>query len=248
MAFVQAKQNSAIGNTAITLDSAVSTGDSIIVFADSILAQGTITSVDDNKGNIYTMVGTFTLFAGIQQHIVQIWIAAFVNGGSSFTITSHSTGAFTLLTALEYTNSMAFGFDKSAAASTSGTTPSVGPTGTTTVINELLVCYIATVTGATVTLTAGSGYTKRVSVREAVFGANYGVEDQTVSSIGAFSAGWVLGTSSNVVLVLVTIKLEGPSADKIHSVDAMIRKLTEPVIQTVTMLRTVIRGIFVGRS
>src|SRR6266850_2221993 len=203
MGFVQAVQNVGIGNTSATLPSSVTGGNTIVVFADSILAQGTITSVTDNKGNTYTMVGSFTVLAGAQQHIVQVWVATGATGRSSFAVTSHSGGAFILLTVFEYGSTAIFVFDKSAtAANASSTSQSVGPIGTTLSADELLLCYIATVTGGAQTFTAGAGYTKRNSTtNDPIFGNNFAIEDQIVSSTGAYSASWTLSSATGCALV-----------------------------------------------
>lgn len=207
---IQAASNSGVGDTNVTLTGQVINGDYIVVIADSILGQGTVTLVDDNHGNTYTMVDSFTQLAGAQGHIIQIWVAPVGSNQNSLVITAHSTSGFLLVSALDYATAGTFTYDQHAVANNGGgTTQSVGPTGTTTATDEVLIAYIAPNTGS-VTITPNAPYTGRVNVSptEPNFGATYAVEDQLVSSSSAYSATFTLSSGSfSTAMALVTFKV-----------------------------------------
>ncbi len=208
---IQSASNSGVGNTNVTLSGQVINGDYIVVIADSILGQGTVTLVDDNHGNTYTMVDSFTELAGAQGHIIQVWVAPVTSNQNSLVITAHSTSGFLLVSALDYATSGTFVYDQHASASNAGSTSqSVGPTGTTTATDEVLIAYIAPQSGS-VTITPNAPYTGRVNVSptEPNFGSTYAVEDQVVSSSSAYSATFTLSASFPSAMALVTFKITG---------------------------------------
>jgi hypothetical protein len=209
--FVQAATNTGSGNTTATLAASVTAGDSIVVIADSILSIGTVTSVTDGV-NTYTMVASFTQLASSQQHIIQIWTAIAATNVASLAITANSSAGFILLTALEYGASTTFVYDKFASANNgASTSQTVGPTGTTSVANEVVISYIATQTGFNSTFTANAPYTKRAAVvSDPNFGASFAVEDNLVSSTGAQTGSFTLGSSISCAMVIVTFALTTP--------------------------------------
>lgn len=214
LTFVQSKTQSGIGNTTATLPGAVGLGDNLVLIADSILGQGTVSGITDGNGNTWTLEITFNQLAGIQLHVIQIWTATNKVASANLAILATSASGFLLLTALNYSSSVAFTFDQSGSANiTASTTPSVSTSGAVTPGNQLVLCYIGLDTGGGVTFTPETPpYTERTAVlAEAFFDANYASEDEITPALAApFVAGWTLSVARNAAIVIVTFALDKP--------------------------------------
>jgi hypothetical protein len=206
-AFVQSAAGSAIGQTSATAAlRATRAGSTIVVCVGS---GEPITSIRDNQGNPYTLVGSVANSSGAGTLRVYRTVAP-TGGVRSITVT-HAWGASDLIAA-EYTGvGNVDRFQAQDAGYNTGAAWSSGATQTTRQANERLVGCAFEVYGVAipqVTFTPGSGFTARRS-RRGVF-----LEDRAVSTVGAYAATGTRspGDNLNVVAALLTLRVGAPSS------------------------------------
>jgi hypothetical protein len=171
-AFVQQASGHGSGKTSVsvTMPSAVTSGNRLVVeVADWSSGNATVASVTDSAGDTFTELTTATGADGTQ---LSVWTAPVTqSGGTEPTITAKPTAKADMgIAAAEYSGLSAAAGTAAAdqKASAAGTTQSAasvssGSTPATTAPGELAIGFYSD-SGFGDTLSAGAGYTKRVSV------------------------------------------------------------------------------------
>jgi RHS repeat-associated protein len=188
-----------IDSTAVTLSSAVTTGDLIVV---GITENGqTIPSntVTDNKGNTYTKLAD----ANNAGDHAAIFYAKNVTGGSSFTVSTGISGRS--LAVMEYSGvATTSPFDVTASSTGTSNAPNSG--NVTTSVNGELAFGLAFSGGDGDTWTPGSGYTIRQQVTNNATAERLAAEDKTATTAGSVSAGFTTTTSDVWAAAIATFK------------------------------------------
>lgn len=172
-----------------------------------------VTSVTDLAGNAYTKI--ISKIAGDE---AAIWVAynikAYTNNKVSFA-NGNNDGAIWAEEWSGLATSSAADQSASATGSQTSGTITIGPTGTTTVANELVWALFTLDYASGQTLTAGSGFSNSASLNSAGSGSGYYVwginESKTVSSTGTQSATATISNSAAYSWrgVVVTFKAQG---------------------------------------
>jgi RHS repeat-associated protein len=182
-------------SSAVTLGSAVSTGDAIVVGVTNF---GAVSTVTDNKGNTYTKVAD----AKNGTDHAAIYYAKNVTGGSTFTITSNAGGT---IAAHEYSGiATSTPLDKTASSTGTGTVLS---SGTVTVGNDHEVYFaVGWSDNSGDTWTAGSGYTLRQQETDNNTWERLATEDAILSSASTSVARFTVTTSDSWAAAIATFK------------------------------------------
>jgi hypothetical protein len=137
-----------------------------------------------------------------------VWrVANAAAGTTTVTATGGGSGARLLIIAEYDQIATVAPIDRTAGGSAFGATLTSGPTVATTQADELVIGFGACGNSAASPLTAGSGYTLRLSVASAQNKVN-GLEDKIVSATGAQTATFTAASSSNYVCICVTYKIQ----------------------------------------
>lgn len=169
-----------------TLTSAVTSGNLVVVAIVAGTQSAPGTNITDNKGNTYRKL----VSQGIGFAWVEFYYAYNVVGGSSFAITVSNPNVWGITGyAREYSGilSTANPLDQYAVASGGSANFSVGPTGTTTNANDLIIAAFGDDWEATSTYTVGTGYGNLISVVNGSAG-DLAMEDKIVSTTGTQTA------------------------------------------------------------
>lgn len=153
-----------------------------------------VQSVKDSLGNVYTLAAGPISGTGLRQAIY--YAKGIAGGGNSVTVTFSAKASYPDIRILEYAGVSTL--DKTAGATGNSATSSSG-SATTTAADELI---FGANTVATKTRGAGAGFTSRIIT------APDGdiAQDQSVSSVGTFSATAPLTSSGRWVMQMVTFK------------------------------------------
>ena len=153
-------------------------------------------TISDNKSNTVAVA-----IGPIQNASDYIQIAYFKNivGGASHTVTSTRSGAgYHTLCPAEFSGlDLTAPLDQTASATGTSTALNSGNTSTTTVANELLLGTGTISAGTNSSWTAGTNFTMRGSVGNALAGAVGYLESRIVSATGAYAAPATWGGSSD---------------------------------------------------
>lgn len=204
--FVQSQTGSEITGTGTyttaAFGSSVTVGNIIVVSASSDgNSASQITNITDSKGNTYTkqfeQLGTARMGS--------MWTTKVTTGGTGLTVTVTYNSASSNNSGVvfqEFTGPTGtLTKDQSLGANGTSATPSVGPTGTTTNANELVVAFCV-MTSTEASFTAGTGYTNGAAA--IVSNANIGMQSKLVTSTGTQTAGFTWPTSRVFAAAIVT--------------------------------------------
>ena len=177
-------------------------------------ALATVSSVTDDSG---TNVWTKDAAVGQGQGDLEIWSTAGAVGVNTVTVTVTAASAIAF-TVLDVAGAATNPRDQSATAAGSSTTPSVGPTGTTSQASELAVGVVApngtaTISGETV------GFTPAPVQKSTAIGEATSEEPaaEVLSATGTQTYGATLSTSAGWFAALVTYKLgAGPTITNVN--------------------------------
>lgn len=163
--------------TTSNFSSATTTGNLVVCGVTSFHTAYS-TSMDDNAGNTYTLIGTLP-GAGTGWK-TELYYKENITGRSSFKVTAHFANAGdTAISCAEYSGIQTVNsFDQFTTKSCTGTTCAVGPTPTTTTAKELIVLYASSADNDSV----GAGYTLRTSTAGSSIGDKIGTTLTTYSS------------------------------------------------------------------
>jgi hypothetical protein len=197
-----AVQGSSLGSISLSFPGPNTAGNLIVAFVRMSTSTQTVT-VKDSAGNAYLKAVSQAQTA--DGHQVYILYAENIAGtANTVTATFSGTNNHPWLAIYEYSGLNATApLDKTASAQGSSTSPSCGPTASTTAANELLFAGVGLVNNSTATITAGNGYTLQQQDTNTSRAAN---ETAIVSSTGAQSAGFTLSSGGNWSCVLATFK------------------------------------------
>lgn len=187
-------------------------GDLLVVYVAPANSQPGTISVSDGHNAYNAATSTFNY--GFTCTISQEFFYAFNITGGADTITATTTSATGMaLVALEYSGvATTAPLDAQAGTSTTSCPWSTAPASASLTIgsaNDLIVSGANLV--ASNTWTSGTGYTLRTSASNVPFG----VEDQVVSSTGAYTGTFSLAASSNWVAAAVAFKAASASGTPI---------------------------------
>ena len=224
--------SSYISSLAVPVTSDVPANDTVIVAVVLYNNNAPTVTVSDSAGNSYTKNADITnSFTRTLLFSAQA-TGALTNDSSSITVSAPT---------VRYINVSAFSVgglvspspvDRTATATGSSTTPSVGPTSTTTQANEILVgAFGVDVGSGTASLSAGTNYSLAPS-NVTTGGMGIFPEHRIVTATGAYSAnGTLMGTVSNWSAAIVTYKsgpaLTSPTATSIGSTTATLGATVE---------------------
>ena len=165
-----------------------------------------VQSVTDSAGNVYSLAIGPTIGSGQSQ---SIYYAANIAGGSNtVTVQFNQAAVYPDIRILEYRGISSV--DVTAGASGSGTSTSSGP-ATTTSANELILAANTVATGNTA---AGPGFTARIITTPDLDI----VEDQIVTSAGAYTATAPISPAGGWVMQMVTFRAGAGTAPTISSI------------------------------
>jgi len=189
----------------------VTAGNTLLV-AGGGSASGATLTVSDTDTNSYT-ASSISPFVGGAARQVAIWTAPVSANNATLSITLHTdnTGAAVSCAAIQYSGLASSSVEDKAATAYYEYTPSVdlasGTSATTTVASEILVgIFLFTSTVELIGATEGAGYTIRQN-RWDEYNSQLLVEDQVVSSTGAYQATATLAaTAASASEVIVTLK------------------------------------------
>ena len=178
--------SAAAATLTITTTVAVAAGEAILVaIANHNTAAVVPSSVTDSAGNTYTLI-TAPNSSAVSGTLAYAINATALASGQTITITFPSTRNAAAVASRVSGIATASAFDQSATNTTgSGTAASVGPTGTTTQADELVVGLFAY--SNTHTFTAGSGYTGLDTVESTTTVRGVTTEYKIVAATGASS-------------------------------------------------------------
>lgn len=185
ISFVQSTTGTSTGASTPTSTTAfaspTTSGNTIIVTAYNDTATS-ISLVTDSAGNVYQRIAEKTVTT-----TVSIWAAFNIIGGTSVVVSFPNGFNDGGIIAQEFSGLDINSSDATANATGSGnTTLTVGPTGTTTRISELVVCGVSFDWTSGNDLSVGSGYSNFAKCTASfVMGA---MESKTVSALGAQTA------------------------------------------------------------
>ena len=200
--------NSTSGSLAFS--SNVTAGSVIVVALMGYSSASTIT-ISDTRSNTYTRVGTLTT-GGDGALWLDCWVATVASSGSCTVQYSSLLTPYLSLMIAEYGDMATSSFvDQSVVATGSSTTPSSGNTSTTTNANDVLFGLMVSMAGSNVSITAGTSYTIRQEYEDGSSYMHGAIEDRDVSSTGAYSAGFTLGSSQGWICRVVALKKAGTS-------------------------------------
>jgi hypothetical protein len=191
---------------ACTMPGTTTSGNSIIacVYWNGA-TEGEFVSITDGT-NTYTLrAGTYGMNDAQSQKCGD---SINITGAAIPTITATFSSSFLnrSLIVQEFTNIAVGGFDQSTssvpdAVGTGVDAATTGVTGTRAQANEVIVAAVVTTNTASVSMTAGTGYTEILNI------TNWGqMEFKVVSSIGTDAATWTLSGSANLITSLATYK------------------------------------------
>jgi len=203
--------NGGTTNNSVSADlvSNVTSGNTIIVAADAAFQSlgETVSSVTDSLGNIYTSIpGSVNTHC---VHYIEWFYSPHVVGGTdtiTANFTGYSNGGGGTVVAMEWSGVGTFdraGTDGNTGCPYSSTVNT--STINTTNADDLVLAFFADTSGAQ-TVAAGSGYSLIDSL---VGGEDHGVEAETVSSTGSYSASFTLGASVNWEANIASFKSNG---------------------------------------
>jgi len=188
--------------------SGVADNNTVIVAVVAYTSSSTTVTVTDSAGNSYTKDTDIT--DGNKERTIVF------SGRVNTALTTSSSITVTFGSSIQYKNASAFSVsglvaaspkDQAATATGTGTTPSVGPTATTSQANELIIgAFGLNINSGSPTFTAGSGY---ASLPANVTSAGLGIypEYQIVNATGAYTAkGTLSGSFSGWSAAIVTYK------------------------------------------
>lgn len=170
-------------------------------------AAGAVSSISDSQSNTYVQINTQTVSSA---YVLDMWYAKNITGGTTPTVTAHLASSIQAnIIVREYS-----GLDTSAPLDQNtinngiGGTASSGNTSTTTQANELLIGGLTSLAG---TITVGSGYGNLTSETFSGTTISGYMEDQIVSSTGAYAATfggpasiWICGIATFIAAGAVT--------------------------------------------
>ena len=187
-----ATPQSATASVPVTYPAAQTAGDLNVVVVGWNDTTATVQSVRDSAGNTYSPAIGPTIGAGLQQSIY--YAAGIVGGNNTVTVTFSQAAAFPDVRILEYRGVTTL--DVTSGASGNSTAANSGA-ATTTSANELI---FGADTVATLTKTAGTGFTSRIITTPN--GDN--AEDKLVTTAGSNSATATLTDAGPWVMQMVT--------------------------------------------
>jgi len=197
-----------VGSVAAAYTAAQVAGDFNVVAIDWGSPTIAISSVTDTKGNAYTLAVGPTSVTGFGSAAIYYAknIVAAAAGTNTVTVTFASNVQYPDLRIAEYSGiDTANPLDVTATATGTGTLGSSG-SATTTHANDLIVGSNATSTG---TSAAGTGFTSRV-----ITGFDGAIlEDQFVSTTGAYSATAPISPSGQWIMQMAAFKVAGSGGD-----------------------------------
>lgn len=193
-----------VTSLAITLSSGVAAGSLILVaIANHNSAAFVPDAVTDTAGNTYTIVSAANSNA-VTANLAYCANAAALSAGNTITVT-YSTTRHIAMRAYSVSGAAASAFDQSATnAAGSGTSASVGPTGTTTQANELVFAVFGYQNSKT--FTAGTGYTAGTKTETTSTIRGVIAEWKTVSATGTQTADGSWNSSTTYAAVVGTFK------------------------------------------
>jgi chitodextrinase len=209
IAYVQsnsASPSTTVSSVGVPFTAAQSAGD-FIVIGVSWGSSASISSVADTKGNVYTLAVGPTTFSGAASAIYYAKnIVAATAGANTVTVTFNTATGTPDLRVAEYS-----GIDTTnpldvTVVSTGTSATSSSGSATTTNANDLLIGSNAVLSG---TSGAGTGFTKR---QISTFDGNI-LEDEIVSSTGAYTASAPLISSAAWIMQLAAFKAASSGGD-----------------------------------
>jgi hypothetical protein len=182
-------------------------GSNLLVAAAA--SDGTTTlSISDSQGNTWTQANTIIFNFATKR--LSLWFLANCPGGADTVTITLSASANVAIAIREY-NGLATSapLDQTAAGASADGSPSgtadSGATATTTQANELLIGLTGDTAGSGTTISAGTGYGNLIQVNQAT-NVGLGMEDQTVSSTGAYHATFGLSPTAQWGCIVATFK------------------------------------------
>lgn len=199
-----ATSGTAVTSLAITLSSGIADGSLILVaIANHNSAAVVPDSVTDTAGNSYTILSAANASA-VTANLAYCANASALSAGDTITVT-YSTTRHIAMRAYSVSGAAASAFDVSATNTAgSGSSASVGPTGTTTQANELIFAVFGYQN--TKTFTAGATYTAGTKTETTSTIRGVVAEWKTVSSTGAQTADGSWNASTTYAAVVGTFK------------------------------------------
>jgi len=217
--FVQAtngNNGSGPGSSSVTttaFGSSTTTGNAIIVSVYwDISLSSNLTSVSDNKSNIYTLIGT--VFTDANNNACQHAYCLNATGGASHTVTanfSNANAAFVRIVAHEASGiatSAALDQDSGGNQQTSAT-PAASSVTTTTGGQYIFASVVNAGGTASDTFSAGSGFTEPANSTASAAANESMVEDQVQTSAGAIAPDWTRTSSGLCTMRVSTYKSAG---------------------------------------
>lgn len=205
-----AKNGGTVASLSITLPSAVTTGNTIVVAVSTWNASNNaaVSSVIDNFGNSYTKaVEDPTPNTGAVEPL-SIWYSQNVKGGSNFKVTATTQESASItIAAHEYGGVVTVGvLDQTHHQSLTGSPVSSGLTFTTTQASEVLFGAANYQDVVNLSATAGTGYSLRQSQTDNNCCEVLYTEDQVVSTTGQYQSTFIFSQSLTYRAAIVTLK------------------------------------------
>lgn len=207
--YIQGKayRNSATATTATaTFDTNVTAGSAIVVLYGYAGAAASATC-SDSLGNTY-VTAVDQRDSTNDQNAGACYALNSSAGANTVTVTFSTSRQWRYALASEYSNvATASALDTSAWAMATSTTPSSG--AATTASNGDLIWGGVLATSGTSTITAGTGFTRRLL--GATEPTDAATEDKIQSSAGSVAADWTFGTSRKHIAIMLALKASGPA-------------------------------------
>lgn len=167
-----------------------------------------VSSMVDSDGNVYKQIFNNTWSAQVSAGY--LWAAVAARGGVAPVITVTKAGGSNRMHALarEYSGVSLAGIDTTANTTNSGVTTHTSSTSSPTSVAQELVIGLLNMASGTATISAGATYGNLQAGNTQVAGKIYW-EDKLVTTVGAQTATFGAGTSSNSQCAVVTFAAAG---------------------------------------
>lgn len=150
-------------------------------------------SVSDTRGNTWTRIGSIVTGGDGSLYLDAFYCIA--NGAGADTVTYNAAGSSYMSLIIAEYSGIATTSPLDVAGSSTGSSTSPSTSITTTNANDLIIGWVTSMAGSTVTITSGSGYTMRQEYEDAATYMHAHLEDKSVSATGAQTVNATLGSS-----------------------------------------------------
>lgn len=215
----------AFGTTAAAFASTVGNGNFVVGHATWDTSAGSISSVDDDKSNAYTL-GLRTDIAGDGQGHQLFYLWNITNAPKTITVHFSGTGGFQYVEIVEYSGIQTGSDPKDVQEGQAQTAPGTGADGAksstsgtaTTADNDLVAGALMADQGAAATATAGTGFTTRDTGNDGGGKVVLTQEDKDGSTSGtAAKATWTMSTDTHVSSIMTAFKQAAGAADTLFA-------------------------------